>query len=302
MQPSKICLGTVQLGMAYGINNRSGKPSFKESRAIIEAALAGGITTFDTAPAYGDSESILGECLGGSRERAVIVSKIAAVDWDLDPDSIVGKIRGNLESSLARLRIPAIPVYLFHRFSDVERRDRLVLEEIRSLKKRGLIGKIGVSVYTPDEAEAVLAIPGLEAIQVPFHLLDKRLLDNGFLGRARERRFLVFSRSVFLQGLFFRESIPPNLQEFIPLQMRLKEISLDAGMGLAELALRFALSIDAIDSVLVGVETTEQLGENIRIWREGKLPDAVVRQITGLGNAPDRVNNPTLWTKEEASR
>lgn len=158
-----------------------------------------------------------------------------------------------------------------------------------------MIGKIGVSVYTPDEAEAALAIPGLEAIQVPFHLLDKRLLDNGFLGRARKRGFIVFSRSVFLQGLFFRESVPPNLQEFIPLQLRLKEISSDAGMGLAELALRFALSMDAIDSVLVGVERIGQLNENIRIWRKGKLPEDILRRVVQLGNASDRVNNPTLW-------
>jgi aryl-alcohol dehydrogenase-like predicted oxidoreductase len=281
--------------MAYGINNRSGKPSFEESRAIVETALNNGIRTFDTAPAYGDSESILGECLGGSRDGAMIVSKISSVDWSLDPDSIVGKIRGNLETSLARLRIPAIPLYLFHRFPDVESGNRLVLEEIRSLKKKGLIGKIGVSVYTPEEAEGALSIPGLEAIQVPFHLLDKRLLENGFLGRARERGFLVFSRSVFLQGLFFRESIPPNLQEFVPLQMRLKEISFDAGMGLAELALRFALSMDAIDSVLVGVERLDQLHENIRIWRKGKLSEDILRRIVQLGNASDRVNNPTLW-------
>jgi aryl-alcohol dehydrogenase-like predicted oxidoreductase len=295
MQPSKICLGTVQLGMAYGINNRSGKPSFEESRAIIETALNSGIRTFDTAPAYGDSESILGECLGGARDGAVIVSKISAVDWSLDRDAIVGTIRRNLETSLVRLRIPAIPVYLFHRFPDVERQDRLALEEIRSLKKEGLIGKIGVSIYTPDEAEAALSIPELEAIQVPFHLLDKRLLANGFLGRTRERGVLVFSRSVFLQGLFFRESVPPNLQEFVPLQRELKEISLDAGMGLAELALRFVLSKDAIDSVLVGVERVGQLNENIRIWRKGELSEETLRRIVQLQNASDRVNNPTLW-------
>ena len=283
------------MGMAYGINNRSGKPSFKESRVIVETALASGINAFDTAPAYGDSESILGECLGESRGRAVVVSKIAAVDWNLDPDSIVGKIRENLDTSLVRLRIPAIPVYLFHRFSDAERQNRLVLEEIRSLKKEGVIGKIGVSTYTPEEAEAALAIPGLEAIQVPFHLLDKRLLANGFLGRARKRRFFVFSRSVFLQGLFFRESIPPDLKSFEPLQRKLAEICRMTGIGMAELALRFALSVDAIDSVLVGVETTEQLGENVRIWRKGKLPDAIFRQITELGHAPDPVNNPILW-------
>ena len=108
--------------MAYGINNRAASPVSKESRAIIETALNSGIRTFDTAPAYGDSESILGECLGGSGRGRDRFPKISAVDWNLDPDAIVRTIRRNLETSLVRLRIPAIPVYLFHRFSDVEMR------------------------------------------------------------------------------------------------------------------------------------------------------------------------------------
>lgn len=302
MKLSKLCLGTVQLGMAYGINNRNGKPSFDQSRAIVEAALAGGINSFDTAPAYGDSEAILGECLGGYRQEAVIVSKIPPVDWNADRKSIVGRIRENLETTLSRLRIPRIPVYLFHRFSDIEREERLVLQEVLRLKEKGLVGRIGVSTYTPQETEAALEIRGLEAIQVPFHLLDKRLLDNGCLSRARERRFIVFSRSVFLQGLFFRETIPPSLEEFVSFQIKLKEICMKAGTGMAELALRFALSTDLIDSVLVGVERIEQLSENVRIWRKGRLPDAILRQIAELGNAPDRVNNPTLWEKNEVSR
>ena len=67
--------------------------------------------------------------------------------------------------------------------------------------------------------------------------------------------------------------------------MRLKEISLDAGMGLAELALRFALSMDAIDSVLVGVERVEQLNENIRIRRKEKLSEDILRRIVQVGDA-----------------
>jgi aryl-alcohol dehydrogenase-like predicted oxidoreductase len=60
MKLSKLCLGTAQLGLDYGVNNLTGKPRFEESRAIIQTALESGITAFDTAPAYGDSEEILG--------------------------------------------------------------------------------------------------------------------------------------------------------------------------------------------------------------------------------------------------
>ena len=59
MKLSKLCLGTAQLGMNYGINNETGKPDFSESEKIINTALKGEINLFDTAPEYGNSEDSL---------------------------------------------------------------------------------------------------------------------------------------------------------------------------------------------------------------------------------------------------
>jgi len=57
---SKYTLGTVQLGMEYGIANKSGKPDMEKSFGIIQAAVDGGINSIDTALLYGDSEVVLG--------------------------------------------------------------------------------------------------------------------------------------------------------------------------------------------------------------------------------------------------
>ena len=59
MNLSKIALGTAQLGLNYGINNSSGKPSHQEIESILNFALSQGIDTLDTAIAYGDSETVL---------------------------------------------------------------------------------------------------------------------------------------------------------------------------------------------------------------------------------------------------
>ena len=55
-----MILGTVELGMAYGINNTQGKPSLEKSFEVLDFAWDGGIRELDTASAYGDSEKIIG--------------------------------------------------------------------------------------------------------------------------------------------------------------------------------------------------------------------------------------------------
>ena len=61
MKFSKITLSTVQFGLDYGIANTGGKPSYEKSRDIVATAYENGITSFDTAAAYGDSEKVLGQ-------------------------------------------------------------------------------------------------------------------------------------------------------------------------------------------------------------------------------------------------
>lgn len=61
--PSRLVLGTAQLGMAYGIANRSGEPDAKRARRIVMTAWDKRIREFDTAQAYGSSEQVLGDSI-----------------------------------------------------------------------------------------------------------------------------------------------------------------------------------------------------------------------------------------------
>ena len=63
MNISKITLGTAQLGFDYGISNKKGKPTDDQSYRILQTALDNGITSFDTAPVYGNSENLIGNFL-----------------------------------------------------------------------------------------------------------------------------------------------------------------------------------------------------------------------------------------------
>ena len=64
-----LTLGTVQLGLAYGVNNAQGMPTFEESSAILNTALDSGIVSFDTARGYGESEAVLGRFFRENPER-----------------------------------------------------------------------------------------------------------------------------------------------------------------------------------------------------------------------------------------
>ena len=58
----KLCLGTVQFGMDYGVQGGS-RPSVNEAVAMLDFAVQNGVDAIDTAAAYGTAEEVIGEFL-----------------------------------------------------------------------------------------------------------------------------------------------------------------------------------------------------------------------------------------------
>jgi len=297
MKISSLCLGTAQLGMDYGIHNRTGRPGPEESRAIVRTAVAGGITAFDTAPAYGDSERVLGRCLAEWPGERVIASKVPALDLSTGPGAAAPAIRRGIESSLRNLGVPRLGICLFHRFDDIEAQGGAALAALAAISDEGLIGKIGCSIYTPDQAESCLRLPACEVIQVPFNLADKRLLEVDFFRRAKAAGKIIFVRSVYLQGLFFSRHLPPGLAGFAPFRDKLEALASAAGLDLTEMAIRYALSFEGVDSVIVGVETAAQLETNLGLAAAGALPQSLLAEISRLGTAPGPIIDPRQWPR-----
>lgn len=297
MKISRICLGAAQLGMDYGVNNLTGKPGPEESRSIVRAAVGRGVTTFDTAPAYGDSEQVLGRCLADVPGEYVVVSKVPALDWKRGPEAASAEVRKGVRTTLLNLNSPKLGICLFHRFEDMYLGGRAALRELASLKEEALVEKIGCSVYTPDEAESCLRLPACEVIQVPFNLADKRLLAIDFFRKAKAGGKTVFVRSVYLQGLFFKKELPAGLVDFGPFRAKLEALAAAEGLTVAEMALRYVLSVNGIDSVIIGVETQAQLEKNLDIVEQGRLPERLVAGINGLGSAAEPTIDPRQWPR-----
>lgn len=300
MKLSKLCLGTVQLGMPYGINNAKGQPSPAEATKILRYAIKEGVFVFDTAPGYGDSEKILGQNLHLLKNKLVFISKVPSLDWK-NKEKITEAINAVLEKTLHNLKIKKIPFYLFHRFNDLVSHKNFALHHLIKLKKRGLIETIGVSVYTPQEATASLKIKGVQAVQIPTNLIDKRFIESGFLDEARKKKVTVLVRSVFLQGLFFKKKIPTYLNAFKPYQKKIIKICADHKISINELALRYVLSLKGVASVLIGLENLEQLKENVTVAKRGPLDKITLTEINKMGSAPEKIINPRLWRKLENS-
>ena len=148
---SKLTLGTVQLGMAYGIANKKGKPAESESFNILQTAIEGGVNSLDTSLHYGDAETVIGNYLLSSQnnlQNLILTTKFKITpEKDLSKKDVERQIYDFVGHSLERLNIKKIPVYMLHNPEDMTLYGDVVPNTLNKLKKEGLIGMAAVSVY-----------------------------------------------------------------------------------------------------------------------------------------------------------
>ena len=191
---ARICLGTAQFGMNYGIANQNGIMSQNQVNEIIHFSVSNGIMTFDTAQSYGDAEFKLGNYLKkGELEEIKIITK-------LDPSLACYKksdIKNAIAKSIKLLNVKKIYGFLGHNIETLG--DVKFLDAVAEAKNKKLIDKFGVSIYTPEEALIALSTPGIELLQIPFNIIDHRWIEMGIIEQADERDIELYFRSIFLQ-------------------------------------------------------------------------------------------------------
>jgi aryl-alcohol dehydrogenase-like predicted oxidoreductase len=296
---SRLMLGTVQLGLPYGIANRTGQPSYQEARDIIACAYEGGVNCLDTAAVYGSSEEVLGRALAELRiaDKMIVVSKVHHMAQGLDAATAAAIVEESVVQSLKRLRLETLPVCLFH----IEGNFAYV-ETLLRLRERGLVRHVGSSVMTPAATTAIVRSGLAEALQIPTSILDRRFShpDGGIIRQAADRGIAVFVRSIYLQGLLLmpEEDILAELAEVIPVRRRLEALADEAGMHLSELAVRYVLGLDGVTCSVVGIETLEQMQQNVAMFAKGPL-DARLRQAVeaAVPDLPDKILMPNQWSR-----
>ncbi len=299
---SRLVLGTAQLGMAYGINNTHGQPTKNEAFVILDAALAGGINTFDTAYAYGDAEDILGEWIKirSLEGKISVISKLKPHVLNEYPDGTKADdaVREEIQKSLERLNLTQLDGYLLH--SPYYIYSTHIVAALRQAKEEGLVKNIGVSIY--DETEAIQAAElAVDYIQVPYNLFDQRLDKTHFFNIAKKNGVQVFARSPFLQGLLVMEPdrIPPHLAHARPSLEKFDELSRLHNVSRTALSLLFSWAHSGADHIVFGVETLDQLKEDLAIIAHPPAHvSAVLNELKEyFKNIPESIISPSLWSK-----
>ena len=284
----KLALGTVQFGLPYGVANQSGQVTRDEAGAILTQARASGIDTLDTAIAYGESEQRLGE-FGVGEWR--VITKLPVMP-DGCPD-VAGWLRDTVAGSLQRLKLNKLYGLLLHRSQELlSPSGRALYLALAALKDENKVGKIGVSIYDPEELDALNGNFKFDLVQAPFNIVDRRLAASGWLARLHDTGTEIHVRSAFLQGMLLlgQAARPAAFDRWQPLWNRWHAWLAESALTPLQACLGFVLSKAEIDRVVVGVDSLKQLNEILAC--AGTV--AAVPPDDLMSEDPDLIN-PSRW-------
>jgi aryl-alcohol dehydrogenase-like predicted oxidoreductase len=281
----RIALGTVQFGLDYGVSNVRGRIPQAEVLTILQEAWDSGIDTLDTAPAYGDSENLIGRFLAERNCPYRTVTK-------LDPERSAEE---SIRTSLNRLHIDRVHATLVQNYRHFQA-DATLWQGLMNARIEGLTEQIGFSLYYPAELDRILD-DGLQIdlVQLPFSLIDRRF--EPYLPVLERAGIRVHARSVFLQGLVFMrpDELPHHLASARGTIERLYALSVQLGMSVAALCLKFVLARSEIHRVVIGIDSLESLRNNLTSIAGDDLSVDAIRQLSRLAIDDERITVPSNW-------
>jgi len=281
----KLILGTVQFGLSYGINNNKGIPDDKEISNILKLAKKESITNLDTSISYGNSE-----------ER---IAKLSLSDFKLITKTSEVKSKNQLlksiKNSLKNLKKPKVYGYLFHNADNlIENPD--LWETMLLIKNKKLVEKIGFSIYTTKQLDKLLENKiNADIVQLPYSLLDRKF--EKYFMKLKKLGTEIHVRSVFLQGLYFMDN--KNLpQKLLPLKKNLIDIENICdkfNVSIGELALNFVYENKFIDKIIIGVDSSNQLNQNIKMIKNWNSNNNINRLIDKITVKEQHLLSPVNW-------
>ena len=288
---SGLCLGTVQLGLQYGIANTQGQPSSEESNKILAAVTEKGINCFDTAIAYGNSEQVLGDFFRHSEEKFYVITKISSQELLSNPDI--------LENSRQRLNLDRMFAVLLHDSVLLDNGPEFALK--MGYIKEKYTDNVGVSIYTDEEFSKAVANPWVDIIQIPFNLFDQRAISLGWIEKAKTNNKLLFIRSIFLQGLLLLDS--KTAETKVPgsgvLVTQLDAVADELALTRGELALSYVANSAPEAIIIFGSETCDQALQNIENFEQTRTLDSErLNTLFKIFQAmPESIYSPSRWNK-----
>jgi aryl-alcohol dehydrogenase-like predicted oxidoreductase len=293
---SPLALGTVALGLDYGIREAGdGKPARHDAITLIHAACDAGINLFDTAPAYGVAESVLGEALAAYPDchiaTKVILPPQAATDTALRQS-----VLHSIDQSRSALGRDCLTILQVHNLLEQQAAQPALRDVLLDARSSGRVAFLGASVYTEQEALAAIASGWVDVLQVAFNLLDQRMAQRVFAA-AEEKGVGILSRSAFLKGALTPRArmLPAALS---PLRHAVEKLTVQMDVGLEQLpaaALQFCLGEERISAVLIGPGNLPEL-ETALEQAERRLTPTLQQAALGFALNEPALVDPRLWS------
>lgn len=257
----RLIIGTVKLGVEYGAIELS-KVSEQTALSILKYCYDQDIQIFDTAPSYGTAEDLLGLTKRTIEHNSdeIVITKLAKLQSDIS-DKELARLKSVFEESLSKLSTDSVYGLLVHDVADLQQpNSERIYQLMSALKSAGLVQKIGVSVYSEEEAFSLFEQYDFDLIQVPCNLFDQRFIRSGCLEWLKQRNIEVHARSLFLKGVLLKPQINTSLPESLRIQHeKLTDYLYSKQISHYDYCLNFASSIAQVDKWVVGVSSIEQV-------------------------------------------
>jgi len=285
---SILGLGTATFLSGYGLGPSGVGGAGRES--LIHEAVKKGIMYVDTAVAYGDAESSLGELAGLlSTRRVRVCTKLVLSD-----------LSGGLDSSLKRLGCVLVDTVLLHSAKQAELVDGSVLRAFGEMRKNKQVTHTGASTYGAEDAIVALGQPWCDVLQVEHSILNPSVV-KAVVPLLRPGQELVV-RSVLCKGLLTerRRHLPASFSRIVAAVDRLESVAREWGYMLPELAIRFALDTPGVNVVLVGVSNERELEMALRARDHKPLSAEQVEDLEKFDCSESDCVHPERWTGTSA--
>lgn len=305
----RLVFGTAQLGGQYGIANQAGQPDKKECEALIKLAIANGVAYLDTARAYGNSESMIGQSLkNGWCNRVKIITKLSPMQncpSAASAEIVQAFVDASIFQSCSELCVQRIDVLMLHRASHLFDWNGAAWQRLKELQILGVIGELGASVQSPEELSTILKTSEIHYVQLPLNLLDWRwdaIIPEILVVKAT-RKLNIHVRSALLQGLLpsqneahWRQANVEQSSSII--HWLLNQVTNCQRTSVTDLCLSYVNSLEWVDGVTIGMESMGQLVENLNYFT---LPKLSLKQMEMIRKARPMLTeatlNPALWRK-----
>lgn len=286
---TKLTIGTAQFGLDYGVTNKEGIVGVSEVENILKLAQQNNVRGIDTASSYGKSEKVLGEC---GLKNFEVTTKIS-----LDRSKKIGadQLFETFYKSLKLLDLDSVNVLLAHNTDEYLLHHGTYQFFFEELKRKGLIKKMGVSLYTVEQLDNILQVGDIEVVQYPLHFFDRRFLKEETQEKMKKLEIEQQVRSVFMQGLLLQESqvLDSFFSFFLPAYKKYELFLKEKGMSKLEGALKFIFDQENISSVAIGICSRQQFKEILSAW--DKVSHMAEFNYPANDCIDERLFNPLLW-------